>query len=118
MTNPKGTKYRKGSFEVPYPWADSDKLKRRYRKGWFDAKDTGYWGDGYGLANTRGRDAYIAGFNAGIRANPRPALRPLPGVFEKQAPDVEPPIFAPPRVGDFRLPYLPQSAPLEQPEQG
>ncbi len=120
MTNPKGTRYRKGHFEIPYLWSESDKLRRRYRKGWFDARDIGFWGEGYGLANSRGRDAYIAGFNAGLNANPGASKRSLPGVFEIQdslvvvtqsepEPVLTPGQLPPPAPGDWHIPYLPPS---------
>ncbi len=73
MPHKPGTKMRKADFEVPYPWSESVKYTRRYRDGWFDARDTGQHTDKIGKFNSRGRDAYLAGFAAGYKHRPLPA---------------------------------------------
>ncbi len=61
---------RKADFEIPYPWSESVKYIRRYRDGWFDARDIGQHTDKIGKFNSRGRDAYLAGFAAGYKHRP------------------------------------------------
>lgn len=77
MPHVPGTKMRKADFEVPYPWCESVKYTRRYRDGWFDARDTGQHSAKIGKTNSRGRIAYLAGFAAGYRHRP-PSLPSLP----------------------------------------
>lgn len=58
---------RKDRFVVPDPWNQSVKLTRRYRDGWFDARDFGEHTERIGRYNSEGRRAYLAGFNAAMR---------------------------------------------------
>jgi len=102
---------RKGPFEVPYPWCESINHSRRYRNGWFDAFEHGEQVIApmhYGTSNTVGRDAYVAGFDAGFKhylrtAKPAPmsAVEIVPTVVDKE------PVLPPPRAGDPFVPYLP-----------
>lgn len=73
MPHKPGTKMRKADFEIPYPWSETVKYSRRYRDGWFDAYQKGVQTDKAGKYNSRGRDAYLAGFAAGYRHRPLPS---------------------------------------------
>src|SRR5690606_7447449 len=72
-------KYRKGDFVVPYPWCESDKLTRRYRDGWFDARDHGVHTERMGLYASEGRRAYLAGFEHYLAEHGASLPAPPPG---------------------------------------
>ncbi len=110
MAHEPGTRLRKGPFEVPYPWSESINHTRRYRNGWFDGArigETVVAPGHYGTNNSPGRDAYIAGFDAGLRHYARTAI-PVPKPVEPEP--LAPGELPPPEPGDWHLPYLPLKA--------